>query len=143
MKLIQGTDMNLRFSALAREASPFSDRGFRGLHGCGLLRIEEGQTAGFGNHMSTYQGKPFWDRFFEPQPHSAYVPSYVGTPRFVLRILRIVQRLLHTNKGATVPFQGSNCWLQVKTPKSVYVHMCNMFFDDLVRATPQVASSRG
>ena len=25
-------------------------------------------SAGFGNHVSTYQGNPFWYRFFEPLP---------------------------------------------------------------------------
>ena len=32
------------------------------------LKIKAGQTAGFGFHVSTYQGKPFWYRFVEPPP---------------------------------------------------------------------------
>ena len=41
-----------------------------------LKKTNRGGYAGFGTHVSTYQGKPFWYRVFEPQPfqNSLYGP---------------------------------------------------------------------
>ena len=43
---------------------------------CVWLKIkQEGQTAGFGTHVSTYQGKPFWNSGFLSHSHRGWFSS--------------------------------------------------------------------